>query len=345
MMPIVWLQLLLSPVRMFLMISLMMMTTWLEKDWVMIRWSEVSSDVHLASADVGAGAGLVTGHCSGHCDHHWELVMTGTCDHGHSSSTHIVDTAGAGVLVSRLVTLVSRCVDGGGVLELVLDVAHVLVHVTGDPDTGLVLTWAWYHWHHTRVTVLLLGLLCLQCWLHGSSSVGEVGELGGVATMHRNRKVAGTWPVAGRSRHLVRHWQTWPGAPVGWRRRHDRGRGRGQRWSTIAVHQEESESVLLHAGSVGGRGRSVLELCVHHPGVGVSVGHSTRIRGSRHEASITIVIVTSQTKHCSTRGAVLRGQSPGDARHRDQDDSNTCNQDKYFRKLFQWVVGNYLHQW
>lgn len=88
---------------------------------------EVGGDVHLARADIGAGAGLV--HHPGHRDHHWTVrgEVGGARDHGHIAVTRVV-------LHCLVVWL------AGPAAELVLDVVDVLVHVTGYPDPGLVLS-------------------------------------------------------------------------------------------------------------------------------------------------------------------------------------------------------------
>ena len=118
-----------------------------------------------------------------------------------------------------------------------------------------------------------------------------------------------------------------PGAPVGGGRGHDGGR-RGQGRASAAVHQQQPQPVLLHAGLVrGGRG-PVLELRVHHPRVGVGRGPVTPgvTGGPGQEPAVIVVTVASEAEHGATRGPVLRGQPPGYPRHGDQDDADTWKQ-------------------
>ena len=290
---------------------------------------EVGRDVHLPRARVLRPAGLARlVHGPGHGHHHAGALGL-RLDNGHP-----------------VLALVLAALDAA---ELVLDVGHVLVHVGADLDAGLV-TRARDHAHHAGVLAvpgLHLVLLSLQGGLHRSPGIREVRELRGVTSVDRDREVRGPGPVARRpGDHLmgdlvsrdaeaisheisraVEAQRPVSGAPVGGGRGHNWG-GRGQRRAPTAVHQQQPQPVLLHAGLVrGGRG-SVLELCVHHPRVGVGRGPVTPgvAGGPGQEPAVIVVTEASEAEHGATRGPVLRGQPPGYPRHGDQDDADTWKQ-------------------
>ena len=282
---------------------------------------QMCSDIHLASTDIGLHlASLV--HMLRHCDHDWgglaSMMMVASLsrlDNGHAPSA------------AALLRLV-----GDVPVELVLDVGHVLVHVAGDTDAGLVAR-AGDDGDHAGVLLRhLLGLLRLQRRFHRSPGEGEVAQLAGVASVvdgDTRGMVTRPRPVARRSGDLQGRGQTSPGTAIRGRRRHDGGRGRY--WgSSTAIHQQQPQSVLLHTGLVGGRGRPVLELCVHHPRVGMR-GHApasshapSTVRRSGHEPPVPVVVVSApEAQHGATRGTIGGGETPGDPRYRDQDDTNT----------------------
>ena len=137
--------------------------------------------------------------------------------------------------------------------------------------------------------------------------------------------VTGPRPVAGGpAGRLLAGGQARPAAPVrrGWR--HDGGRGRGR--PTSPVHEEEPQSVLLHAGLVAGGRGAVLELLVHHAGVRVGGRHrAAGVGGPGEEPAVAVVLVRGEAQHGPAGGAVLGGEAPGNAGDCDEDDTNSCN--------------------
>ena len=82
----------------------------------------------------------------------------------------------------------------------------------------------------------------------------------------------------------------------------------------------------MHGGLVGGGRGAVLELAVHHPGVGV--GGAREAGWAWHEPAVPALLVAGQSQHRPTGGRVVRGEAPGDAGDRDEDDADTWNKEK-----------------
>jgi len=212
-------------------------------------------------------------------------VVSGVLHDGHAVVLRLPLLASSLPLAVSLAALVADIVDP---VELVLDVGDVLLHVRGVYSYARLVPTAGDHGDHAGVLGAVLRLLLHQGGLGGAAREGEVTELTRMATMDGD-DVARPGPVAGGPRHLVGDGEASPWSPVGRRGRYESWRWwRG--WSGAAVHQQQPQPVLLHAGLVGGWGWTVLELAVHHPSVGVGGGGPGEGRAVEEPAVPVVVI-------------------------------------------------------
>ncbi len=98
---------------------------------------------------------------------------------------------------------------------------------------------------------------------------------------------------------------------------------------SVAIHEQQPEAILLHAGLIAGGRRPVLKLAVHHAGVGMRGGRGGRagraVGRPGEEARVAVGVRRGggEPEHGAAGGRVLGGEAPGDPRYRDQDDSHT----------------------